>query len=268
MNFTGEPAPPTAKSLFASPPFARRPRHDREPSSNPGCGGSCRPPDRIAPTQSAERRRLHRVGSPQMARFIPTRSYRMILYILAFLIGIVAGLRNMTAPAAVSWAAYLGLLPLKTTPLAFFGAQIAPFLFTFLAIAEMIADLLPQTPSSEDSGFLRNPAAERRSLRCRDRRGRRRSCRRPRGRRDWRRRRHSRRLCSQDAARRGARQGFARRADRRPRRHRGSCSHRGVRPMSEHFDAIIVGARPSRAATHVAACTAVNVRRLRGRIAP
>lgn len=71
----------------------------------------------------------------------------MILYILAFLIGIVAGLRNMTAPAAVSWAAYLGLLPLKTTPLAFFGAQIAPFLFTFLAIAEMIADLLPQTPS-------------------------------------------------------------------------------------------------------------------------
>ncbi|MEX2296933.1 MAG: hypothetical protein WD715_05935 [Dongiaceae bacterium] len=30
----------------------------------------------------------------------------------SFLIGLIAGLRTMTAPAAVSWAAYLGWLPL------------------------------------------------------------------------------------------------------------------------------------------------------------
>ena len=36
----------------------------------------------------------------------------MHIYLLALLIGVVAGLRTMTAPAAVSWAAYLGWLPL------------------------------------------------------------------------------------------------------------------------------------------------------------
>ena len=32
----------------------------------------------------------------------------MIVLLLALLIGVVAGLRTFTAPAAVSWAAYLG----------------------------------------------------------------------------------------------------------------------------------------------------------------
>ena len=36
----------------------------------------------------------------------------MVVYLLAFLIGVVAGLRTMIAPAAVSWATSLGLLPL------------------------------------------------------------------------------------------------------------------------------------------------------------
>src|SRR5580700_6947061 len=59
MNFTGEPAPRTAKSLFASPLFRRQPRHHRDPSSNPGRGGSCRPspgrgPWRPLPSQAGE----------------------------------------------------------------------------------------------------------------------------------------------------------------------------------------------------------------------
>ena len=36
----------------------------------------------------------------------------MALYGFALLIGVVAGLRAMTAPAAVSWATRLGWLPL------------------------------------------------------------------------------------------------------------------------------------------------------------
>ncbi|WP_425993766.1 hypothetical protein [Caulobacter sp. DWR1-3-2b1] len=36
----------------------------------------------------------------------------MSFYLLALLIGVVAGLRAMTAPAAISWAAHLGWLPL------------------------------------------------------------------------------------------------------------------------------------------------------------
>jgi hypothetical protein len=39
----------------------------------------------------------------------------MALYVLAFLIGVIAGLRTMTAPAAVSWATHLGWLPLQNT---------------------------------------------------------------------------------------------------------------------------------------------------------
>ena len=50
----------------------------------------------------------------------------MSFYVLAFLIGVVAGLRAMTAPAAVSWAARLGWLNLAGTPLAFMGAAVTP----------------------------------------------------------------------------------------------------------------------------------------------
>lgn len=66
---------------------------------------------------------------------------------LALLIGIVAGLRAMTAPAAVAWAAYLGWFNLSATPLAFMGYQWTPWIFTVLAIAELISDQLPSTPS-------------------------------------------------------------------------------------------------------------------------
>ena len=70
-----------------------------------------------------------------------------MLYLLAFLIGIVAGLRAMTAPAAVSWAARLGWLNLAGTPLAFFGAAVTPWLFTAAALGELVNDKLPKTGS-------------------------------------------------------------------------------------------------------------------------
>jgi uncharacterized membrane protein len=65
----------------------------------------------------------------------------------AFLIGIVAGLRAMTAPAAVSWAASLGWIDLSATPLAFMGYSWTPWIFSLLAIAELVNDKLPNTPS-------------------------------------------------------------------------------------------------------------------------
>jgi uncharacterized membrane protein len=71
----------------------------------------------------------------------------MAAYILALLIGVVAGLRAMTAPAAVSWAAHLGYLPLQDTPLAFLGFAYTPYIFTAAAIGELIADKLPQSPN-------------------------------------------------------------------------------------------------------------------------
>ena len=67
--------------------------------------------------------------------------------VLALLIGVIAGLRAMTAPAAVSWAARLGLLNLAPTSLAFLGYAFTPWILTALALAELVTDQLPTTPS-------------------------------------------------------------------------------------------------------------------------
>jgi uncharacterized membrane protein len=79
----------------------------------------------------------------------------MSLYVLAFLIGMVAGLRSLTAPAVVSWAARLGWLHLENTWLAFLGSSATSYILTLLAIGELIADKLPKTPSRKaPMGFV------------------------------------------------------------------------------------------------------------------
>jgi uncharacterized membrane protein len=70
-----------------------------------------------------------------------------MLYGLALLAGVVAGSRTFTAPAAVSWAARLGYLNLDGSWLAFMGYAWTPWIFTLLAIVEMVRDQLPSTPS-------------------------------------------------------------------------------------------------------------------------
>jgi uncharacterized membrane protein len=71
----------------------------------------------------------------------------MSIYVLALLIGVVAGLRAMTAPAVVSWAAYLGRMHLENTWLAFLGYPWTPSILSALALAELVTDQLPKTPS-------------------------------------------------------------------------------------------------------------------------
>jgi uncharacterized membrane protein len=78
----------------------------------------------------------------------------MLPFMLAFLIGVIAGLRSLTAPAVVSWAARLGWLHLENTGLAFLGCVASPYILSVLAIAELIADKLPKTPSRKSpAGF-------------------------------------------------------------------------------------------------------------------
>jgi uncharacterized membrane protein len=72
--------------------------------------------------------------------------------LLAFAIGIVAGLRSMTAPAVVAWAAHLGWLQLGPTPLAFLGSPVARYVLLALMLAELVADKLPFTPSRKRPG--------------------------------------------------------------------------------------------------------------------
>jgi uncharacterized membrane protein len=67
--------------------------------------------------------------------------------LLATIIGFIAGLRAMMAPAAVSWAAALGWLPLAATPLAFLGYTWTPWILSAMAAGELVTDQLPSTPS-------------------------------------------------------------------------------------------------------------------------
>ena len=72
--------------------------------------------------------------------------------LLAFAIGIVAGLRSMTAPAVVAWSTYFGWLHLEGTPLAFLGSAGARYVLLALMLAELVADKLPFTPSRTRPG--------------------------------------------------------------------------------------------------------------------
>lgn len=78
-----------------------------------------------------------------------------MLLLCALLVGIVAGLRSMLAPAGVSWAARLGTLGVANTPLAFMGYRYTPIILSVLALGELIADKLPMTPSrKQPPGFI------------------------------------------------------------------------------------------------------------------
>src|SRR5882757_4556406 len=67
--------------------------------------------------------------------------------LLAFGIGVIAGLRSLTAPAVVAWAAQRGWLNLHGTSLSFMGSTAAVAIFTVLAVVELVADQLPSTPA-------------------------------------------------------------------------------------------------------------------------
>jgi uncharacterized membrane protein len=71
----------------------------------------------------------------------------MSVLVFAFLIGIIAGLRALTAPTVVSWAAGLGWLPLEGTPLHFLASPVTRWILTVLALGEIVNDKMPKTPS-------------------------------------------------------------------------------------------------------------------------
>src|SRR4051794_1145193 len=77
-----------------------------------------------------------------------------LVLLLAFGIGIVAGLRSMTAPAVVAWATAFGWLQLGATPVAFLGTPAARYLLAACMLAELVADKLPFTPSRTRPGPL------------------------------------------------------------------------------------------------------------------
>lgn len=73
-----------------------------------------------------------------------------MLFPVCFLLGFVTGLRSLTAPAAICWAAKLGWLHFAGTKLAFIDRPTTLVVFTLLALAELIADKLPKAPARTD----------------------------------------------------------------------------------------------------------------------
>lgn len=71
----------------------------------------------------------------------------MTIVVAAFLLGIVSGLRAMTAPALVAWGVRSGSIDVNGTPLAFMGYAHTALVMTIVALAELVNDKLPWTPS-------------------------------------------------------------------------------------------------------------------------
>src|SRR3979411_174070 len=70
----------------------------------------------------------------------------MTLLLFCLLLGCL-GLRSLTAPAVVCWAAHLGWLNFAGTKLAFIDRPVTLVVLTLLAVVELIADKLPKTPA-------------------------------------------------------------------------------------------------------------------------
>lgn len=71
----------------------------------------------------------------------------MSILVCAFLIGVIAGLRALTAPTLVSWAAGLGWINLEGTPFHFLALPITRYILSAAALGEIVNDKLPNTPS-------------------------------------------------------------------------------------------------------------------------
>jgi uncharacterized membrane protein len=71
----------------------------------------------------------------------------MTVIVLSALMGIVAGLRTLTAPAAAALGARYGSIAVAGTPLAFMGYAWTPWILCALAVGELVTDQLPTTPS-------------------------------------------------------------------------------------------------------------------------
>lgn len=72
--------------------------------------------------------------------------------VLAFALGILSGLRSMTPPTVVAWAAHFGWLHLDATPLAFLQTPVARYVLLAAMLGELITDKLPFTPSRTRPG--------------------------------------------------------------------------------------------------------------------
>jgi uncharacterized membrane protein len=71
----------------------------------------------------------------------------VLVIVLALLIGVIAGLRAMTAPAVVAWGAMLGWIDLGDKWSEWVAHPITVTVLTIFLLVELVTDQLPKTPS-------------------------------------------------------------------------------------------------------------------------
>ena len=86
-------------------------------------------------------------------------------FLVALLIGVVAGSRTMTAPAAVAWGAWLGWIDLSPTWAAFMGSGWALAVFTVLAAGRVRHRPAAEHAEPQGADAVRRPDRLRRLLR-------------------------------------------------------------------------------------------------------
>ena len=72
---------------------------------------------------------------------------QVVVIVLAVLIGVIAGLRALTAPAVVSWGAFLGWIDVDGKWSEWVAHPITVTVLTIFLVVELITDQLPKTPS-------------------------------------------------------------------------------------------------------------------------
>jgi uncharacterized membrane protein len=70
-----------------------------------------------------------------------------LVLLLALLIGVIAGLRALTAPAVVAWGAFLGWIDVEGKWSEWVAHPITVTVLTIFLVVELVTDQLPKTPS-------------------------------------------------------------------------------------------------------------------------
>jgi uncharacterized membrane protein len=72
---------------------------------------------------------------------------QVLVIVLALLIGVIAGLRALTAPAVVSWGGFLGWIDVDGKWSEWMAHPITVTVLTIFLLIELVTDQLPKTPS-------------------------------------------------------------------------------------------------------------------------
>ena len=73
-------------------------------------------------------------------------AHHLLVLLMALLIGVIAGLRSLTAPAVVAWGAFLLWINMNGTWASWMGNLITAVILSLLAVGELVNDKLPKTP--------------------------------------------------------------------------------------------------------------------------